>query len=72
MSYITDDPLRAMTAVIAVFLAVTVFRIAWREDWGWWWGLVLAAIIGGLAFVWWPWGLLGAGAIVGKLYQSYG
>jgi hypothetical protein len=33
---------------------------------------VLTGLIVGLTFVWWPWGMPGAGAIVGTLYKHYG
>lgn len=72
MSYVTENPMAVFQFLIALFLGVTAFRIAWREDWGWIWGLLLTAIIVGLTFLCFPWGMLGAGAIVGKLYKSYG
>jgi len=72
LSIIKDNPIQVFSLLGSIFLGVTVFRIAWRQDWGWFWGLVLTGIIVGLTFLFWPWGLLGAGAIVGKLYQHYG
>lgn len=72
LSIVKDNPIQVFSLLGSVFLGVTVFRIAWRQDWGWFWGLVLTGIIVGLSFLFWPWGLLGAGAIVGKLYQHYG
>jgi hypothetical protein len=58
--------------IVLVFLGVTTFRMAWRQDWGRIWGTVLTAIIVGLTFFCWPWGMSGAAAIVGTLYRSYG
>jgi hypothetical protein len=72
VSTINEFALTYFWLVIPVFLGITTFRIAWRQDWGWIWGLVLAGVIVGLSFVCWPWGMLGAAAIVGKLYMSYG
>lgn len=72
MSIIKGNPIQFFSLLATIFLGVTVFRIAWRQDWGWFRGLVLTAIIVGLTFLYWPWGLLGAGAFVGKLYQHYG
>src|SRR5262245_7155909 len=72
LSVIKDNPIQVFSLLGSIFLGVTVFRIAWRQDWGWFWGLVLTGIIVGLTCLLWLWGLLGAGAIVGKLYQHYG
>ena len=72
MSSMSDIALWVIWLGIPVFLGVTTFRIAWRQDWGWVWGLVLTGLIVGLTFLCWPWGMLGAGALVGTLYKYYG
>ena len=72
MSTINEFARSYFWLVIPVFLGVTTFRIAWRQDWGWVWALVLTGLIVGLNFVCWPWGMLGAGAIVGVLYKHFG
>jgi hypothetical protein len=72
VSYVAEHPWVVTTWLIALFLGVTTFRIAWREDWGWAAGLLLAAIPVALIFFCPLWGLLGAGVFVGKLYKSYG
>jgi hypothetical protein len=72
LSIVRDNSIAVFCLFGSIFLGVTTFRIAWRQDWGWFWGIVLTAIIVGISFLFWPWGLLGAGAIVGKLYKSYG
>jgi hypothetical protein len=72
MTIVKDNLLTVLSYCIQIFLGVICLRIAWSQDWGWFWGIVLAAIIVGLTFLFWPWGMLGAAAIVGKLYQSYG
>jgi hypothetical protein len=72
MSYVTEHPLAVFNLVIAIFLGVTSFRIAWREDWGWIWGILVAAIPVTLTFFCFPLGTLGAAAFVGKLYMAYG
>ncbi len=40
MSHTSEIALSVFWLVVPVFLGVTVFRIAWREDWGWFWGLM--------------------------------
>jgi len=72
MSIVRDNPIAIFSLFASIFLGITTFRIAWRQDWGWVWGLLLTGLIVGLTFLCWPWGMLGAGAIVGKLYKSYG
>ena len=72
LSIVRDNSISVFCLFGSIFLGVTTFRIAWRQDWGWFWGLLLTVVIVGISFLFWPWGLLGAGAIVGKLYQSYG
>lgn len=72
MTILKENSIEVFCLFPAIFLGVTVFRISWHQDWGWFWGLLLTAIIVGLTFFCWPWGMLGAGALVGKLYKSYG
>lgn len=72
MSAINEFVLDYYWVVVPIFLGVTTFRIAWRNDWGWIRGLLLTGIIVGIALFCWPFGMLGAAVIVGKLYQSYG
>jgi hypothetical protein len=72
MSYLVENPVLVMTVIIAIFLGVTTFRIAWRQGWGWICGLLLAAVPMTMTFFFFPCGALGAGAFVGSLYKYYG
>ena len=72
MSYLAENSVLIACLAIAIFLGVTTFKCAWREGWHWAFGLMFAAIRATMTFFCFPFGALGAAAIGGKVYKSYG